>query len=80
MENVTEREAFHNLANAIIVQAAKEYVSTKNSEEQERIEKFFFSEWFSLLTNLDPFTLIDRLNHFRSQRKHKPRIHYGIKE
>lgn len=61
---VTEREAFQNLAHAIIVQAAKDYQEYYGTYriEQERIESFFRSEWFTMLTDLDPETLINHLN------------------
>ena len=59
---VTEREAFQNLANEIIIQAAKDYLGTQNRIEQDRIEYFFRSEWFTMLSDLDPETLINHLN------------------
>lgn len=46
-------ECYENLANAIILQAVKDYKS--NSKECER---FFRSEWFKVLTNVDPDYII----------------------
>ena len=63
---------YENLANAIILQAVRDYRKAlrtlsrypKNrSAQYERgsIERFFRSEWFGILTNLDPELLICRL-------------------
>ena len=48
---MTENECYENLANAIIMQAVKDY---KNGYDRERIEKFIGSEWFKALTNVPP--------------------------
>lgn len=48
---MTENECYENLANAIIMQAIKDY---KNGYDRERIEKFIGSEWFKTLTNVPP--------------------------
>ena len=64
---------YENLANAIIVQAVKDYRKVlrtlslyphNRSAQYERrsIEQFFCSDYFSVLTNLNPETLIVRLN------------------
>ena len=64
---------YENLANAIIVQAVKDYRKVlrtlslyphNRSAQYERrsIEQFFRSDYFSVLTNLNPETLIVRLN------------------
>ena len=61
--NKEKYEPFINLANAIVIQAAKDYGSTlrklkrnpKNIDAQidkYALEKFFHSEWFGLLTNV----------------------------
>ena len=72
MKLVGEREAYENLANAIIKLAADDYKSAlirlkrhPDSEsakrDVERQEKFFYSEWFEVLTDLDPSYLIRRM-------------------
>lgn len=72
MKLVGEQEAYENLANAIIKLAADDYKSAlirlkrhPDSEsakrDVERQEKFFYSEWFEVLTDLDPSYLIRRM-------------------
>ena len=64
---------YNNLANAIILQAVKDYrkalhtlshYPNNRSAQYERrsIEQFFCSDYFSVLTNLNPEMLIVRLN------------------
>ena len=63
---------YENLANAIILQAVKDYrLALKRysrhpekdafTQNKEELERFFRSEWFGVLTNLDPELLICRL-------------------
>lgn len=65
-------DAYRNLANAIIVQAAKDYRkalrqlkrnpkydAAKNTKNE--VERFFHSEWFRFLTDADPDYLLDRI-------------------
>jgi len=63
---------YEELANAIVLQAVKEYrealgilrFSPKDkaaSISKDEIERFFHSGWFGLLTNIDPEMLISRL-------------------
>lgn len=72
MRVVGEQEAYENLANAIIKLAADDYKSAlirlKRNPESEsakqdvkRQEKFFYSEWFEVLTDLDPSYLIRKM-------------------
>lgn len=65
-------DPYRTLANAIIVQAAKDYrkalrqlqrnprYETARNEKNE-VERFFHSEWFHCLTNVDPDYLLDYL-------------------
>lgn len=65
-------DPYRALANAIIVQAAKDYrkalrqlrrnprYETAKNEKNE-VERFFHSEWFHYLTNVDPDYLLDYL-------------------
>ena len=63
---------YENLANAIILRAVVDYRSalgvlrySPNDKDatisKNDIERFFRSGWFSLLTNVDPEMLINRL-------------------
>ena len=65
-------DAYEELANAIVEQAARDYLrccrkldrDPDNDEAQweiERILKFFYSGWFGVLTKIDPEYLIRRL-------------------
>ena len=52
---------YENLANAIVLQAVKDYRLHDDEKELVSIERFFRSGWFGVLTNLDPELLIGRL-------------------
>ena len=65
-------EAYQALANAIIIQAVKEYRSALQLLKQKpqnkkakgialEIERFFHSDWYRKLTSLDSEDLINRL-------------------
>ncbi len=65
-------DRFENLANAIILQAVKDYrklerratihpQDTKTQYAQNCIEEFFLSEWFSALTKVNGAELLKRL-------------------
>lgn len=65
-------EPYINLANAIVKEAAKEYVSALRKIKRNRgnqsamkeameLEQFFYSQDFALLTSLDPDYLIQKL-------------------
>lgn len=52
---------YEDLANAIIIQAVKDYRRTKSPQVRSEIKRFFKSEWFSMLTNVDGDMLIKKL-------------------
>ena len=63
---------YHALANAIIEQAAKDYLaalkvirrcpdSKAAMEEAMELERFFHSGWYGILTDVDPDSLITQL-------------------
>ena len=52
---------YENLANAIVLQAVKDYRLTDDEAELAEIERFFRSDWFGVLTEVDPEYLIRRL-------------------
>ena len=52
---------YENLANAIVLQAVKDYRLTDDEAELAEIERFFRSDWCGVLTDVDPEYLIRRL-------------------
>ena len=69
-------DAYISLANAIIIQAAKDYMRAlkhlaRNPKDQDirnkllatksNVERFFRSEWYSMLTDVDSKTLLTKL-------------------
>ena len=83
-----EREPWHRLANAIVLQACSDYLTDEpqylksltieEAIEAHRqrlldIENFINSQWFAMLTDIDPEWL---LAHLRKLRKEKNK--YGI--
>ena len=52
---------YENLANAIVLQGVKDYRLTDDEAELAEIERFFRSDWFGVLTDVDPEYLIRRL-------------------
>ena len=61
---------YENLANAIVLQAVKDYRLHDDEKELVSIERFFRSCWFSTLTSINPEMLIAKL------RKEKVRYEY----
>lgn len=66
------REQYESLANAIILQAVKDYRKALKKHHKRpkyepaiktiaEVENFFRSHWFEILTNLDGETLIKKL-------------------
>lgn len=65
-------KAYENLANAIVKQAARDYMTAlkrlkknpydrKKRKEVRELEEFFHSDWYELLTGVDPNYLIRKL-------------------
>ncbi len=52
---------YENLANAIVLQAVKDYRLTDDERELKEIERFFRSGWFGVLSKVDPEYLIRQL-------------------
>lgn len=64
---------YENLANAIVVQAIQDYKAAKRvynknpnnhtaKRELVQLERFFHSNWYRMLTNIDAGWLIDRMD------------------
>ena len=52
---------YEELANAIILQAVKDYRLSDDERELKEIERFFRSGWFGVLPKVDPEFLIQSL-------------------
>jgi len=52
---------YEELANAIVLQAVKDYRLHDDEKELASIERFFRSDWFSVLTSINPEILITKL-------------------
>lgn len=52
---------FEELANAIVLQAVKDYRLHDDEPTLNEIERFFRSDWFATLTRIDPESLIKNL-------------------
>ena len=68
----SQGDPYENLANAIIIQAANDYIAALRKirkhpdnkaalHEAMSIENFFHSGWFGTLSSVDPDYLIERL-------------------
>lgn len=69
MENVDYAECYEELANAIVLQAFKDYRKAlfkivqepeewKHRSSKKKLERFFHSKWYRTLTNLNPAILM----------------------
>ena len=54
-------DPYQNLANAIVLHAVADYRLTNDSRELEDLERFFRSDWFAALTNIDGEALLRKL-------------------
>ena len=60
-------DPYQELANAIIMQAVKDYRMTEDESDLAELERFFRSAWFGVLTKLDPDVLITGLRKEKKQ-------------
>ena len=69
MENIDYAECYAELANAIVLQAFKDYRKAlfklvqepeewKHRSSKKKLERFFHSKWYRTLTDLDPAILM----------------------
>lgn len=65
-----KQQEVDNLVNAIVVQTCKDYRSALAGEKVngrqpewviQECENFFFSDWFSILTKVDPHYIVDNI-------------------
>ena len=72
VQSQSHEDGYSNLGNAIILQAAKDYRdalkalrynphSTERQKMKSEVEKFFVSDLFSILTNIDGRMLMKKL-------------------
>ena len=59
------QENYEKLAQAIIIQAVRDYRNCCSYQMRCSIERFFRSDWFMVLTNLDGEKLITKLQEER---------------
>lgn len=68
-----EQEAYESLANGVVIQAAKDYrrlsrrlkKNPRNKDalrEKEILLRFFKSDYFSLLTSVNPKVLVEKID------------------
>ena len=63
----TETDCYHGLANAIVLQAVEDYRMADDEWERKKIERFFRSRWFGVLSDTDPDALITKLRKEKKQ-------------
>ncbi len=56
------KNLYERLAHAIIVKAARDYIKAKSEITREDIRDFFRSDFFKVLTTLNPEMLIKKLD------------------
>lgn len=54
-------ENYELLANAIVVQAAKDYMRAKSQIVRNEVKNFFLSDWFLILTNMDGRRILKKI-------------------
>lgn len=57
-------DPYINLANAIVSVAADDYrtaLKENNTKLKSSLEAFFFSDWFGILTRLEPKSILSRI-------------------
>lgn len=71
-------DPYQNLANAIVCVAADDYRTALKKGDRQllySLQRFFRSAWYSLLTGIDPESLMDALN--REYRDHSVSANVG---
>ena len=57
------------LADAIVIQAVKDYRGAKSQAVRNEVEDFFLSDWFFCLTNANGHRLIRKLEQEQNEKK-----------
>ena len=71
-----QRIAYENLANAIIEKACKDYISYgEKGVNKHEVLRFFRSQWFHELSNVDPEYLITQLDKKARARRKEPIVY-----
>lgn len=67
-EELRRRSGWDGLAFEIVLQAVKDYKGKYTTQiEMQRIRKFFKSEWFKTLVELDPDYILRKLDEYRRE-------------
>ena len=88
---VGEKEAYENLANAIVLSAVRDYKNAlirlrKHPEseacqrEVKRQEQFFYSPWYEMLTNLNPDYLSRKIKEMIDEKYEKMANDLAVKK
>ncbi len=64
---------YQALADAIVMQAVKDYRRTNELEVRKSIKRFFLSDWFSDLTDTDGRRIFKRLERERLEKRKQKR-------
>lgn len=64
---------YTELANAIIIQAVKDYRRASSPQMRREIKRFFLSDWFMVLSNVDGKRILKRLEQERGVKKYGKR-------
>ncbi len=64
---IDSHDPWENLANAIILQAANDYLASPEKRKREYVHldeviNFFHSDWFGILTQVNPDYLLEQLD------------------
>jgi hypothetical protein len=73
---------YRKLANAIVLQAVEDYREAGNTirgrRVKRKVEEFFHSPFFGLITDIDPDKLIDHLKELDHTPYYVPEIRKGV--
>lgn len=54
-------DPYESLANTVVLQAVKDYRNAERQSDIDKLELFFRSGWFGVLTSINPEILISKL-------------------
>lgn len=78
---MNHNENYKELANAVVLQAVRDYrhaLAVENEYYIRKLEKFFRSEWFKILANLDGEMIIERLRQEKENGDDKSRTYRSL--